>query len=141
MILISHDRAIIDATCDHLLVLDGAGCGRERFSADTASGRRKQEAEAREQARYEAEEKERKERDERKRRGGRGTQGSGGGRGRVRDQTKQTPSAGVRRGSSGGLSTEDLEATIATLTGRIKAIDEELAFPETWKDHAHAQSL
>ncbi len=139
MILISHDRAIIDATCDHLLVLDGQG-GARAFLGGYSEWKEKQEAEAREQARYEAEEKERKERDERKRREAEERKAREAAEAANATRPSKRP-AQASKGKLGRLSTEDLEATIATLTGRIKAIDEELAFPETWKDHAHAQSL
>jgi len=45
MILISHDRALIDATCQHLLVLDGKG-GAEVFHGNYTEWHRKQIAEA-----------------------------------------------------------------------------------------------
>jgi ATPase subunit of ABC transporter with duplicated ATPase domains len=41
LILISHDRALIDATCDHLLVFDGAG-NVEVFHGNYAEHHRKQ---------------------------------------------------------------------------------------------------
>jgi len=42
LILISHDRALIDATCDHLLVLDGRG-GAEVFYGNYSEWRRSKE--------------------------------------------------------------------------------------------------
>src|SRR5690606_12493976 len=41
LILISHDRALIDATCDHLIVLDGAG-NAEVFTGNYTEWTRKQ---------------------------------------------------------------------------------------------------
>ncbi|MBK7405634.1 MAG: ABC-F family ATP-binding cassette domain-containing protein [Phycisphaerales bacterium] len=46
LILISHDRALIDATCDHLLVLDGLG-GAEIFPGNYSQWREHKDAASR----------------------------------------------------------------------------------------------
>ncbi len=165
LILISHDRAIIDATCDHLLVLDGVG-GARAYLGGYTEYKEKTDAEAKELAKLQAEGKERKEREERKRREAEerkraeAVQASAatanGPEARANgsyDRANATPrdlaqrSSGVESrkrkggGQIGRMATDQLEASINEINEAIRALDDELAFPETWKDHAYAQSL
>jgi ATP-binding cassette subfamily F protein 3 len=59
IILISHDRALIDATCDHLIVLDGEGRA-EVFLGGFTLWHEKNEARKREAARQASDEKNRR---------------------------------------------------------------------------------
>ena len=58
LLLISHDRALIDATCDHLLILDGKG-GVYSFTGNYSEWHEKNEIKLKEAAAEEAEAKSR----------------------------------------------------------------------------------
>jgi ATP-binding cassette, subfamily F, member 3 len=153
LILISHDRAIIDATCDHLLILDGEG-GARMFLGGYSEWKEKEDAQNRaasqratdDRDRKDREERKRREADERKAREARESAVAASNQGKTAN-TNAPPKAGrpSRSGSKNprlaNLATDALEQKIATVEARLKAIDDELAFPETWKNHAHAQSL
>jgi ATP-binding cassette subfamily F protein 3 len=149
LILISHDRALIDATCDHLIVLDGEGNAEvflgnytewhdKKVAREKETARAEAEAKARrdDQAKKQREAEERKKQDAAKAQqtksfnkgGGSGGGGSGGG------------------GSGGGgggpslsalerMSTDKLEQKIEQLETKLRQLDVELANPDTWRDH------
>ncbi len=128
LILISHDRALIDATCDHLLVLDGAG-NSEIFVGSFSEWRErsleKERAESRkvseEGARRDAEEKKRREAEEAKKKAA----------------AKPVPSVNAL----GRLKTEQLEAKIEELEQKIRNIDQLLTDPDVWQEHDKASKL
>jgi ATP-binding cassette subfamily F protein 3 len=129
MILISHDRALINACCNRLLVLDGNGnaeifhgnyeewtlLSKKRSSAANAA------AEAERQAR-EAEEKKRKAAEEAKR-------------------AAATKNAAPKASTLERMSQQKLESEIARIEARIKAIDTEMASPEVWSNRRKADQL
>jgi ATP-binding cassette subfamily F protein 3 len=148
LILISHDRALIDATCDHLIVLDGEGNAEvflgnytewhdKKVAREKETARAEAEAKARrdDQAKKQREAEERKKQDAAKAQqtksfnkgGGSGGGGSGGGGG----------------GGGGGpslsalerMSTDKLEQKIEQLETKLRQLDVELANPDTWRDH------
>jgi len=129
LILISHDRALIDAACDRLLVLDGEG-GCEVFLGNYTAWRRKQSerdraAQEAQQAQKQAEEKRRKEaaaRQERARAA----------------QAKQRPPS---NNALTRLRTEQLEERIERIETRIGAIDRDLADPAVWQDATRSKRL
>ena len=141
LILISHDRALIDSTCDHLLILDGHG-GAEAFVGSWSEWREKslsrekerRDAEIADKARREKAEADRKAAEERK---------------KAQQQAAAAVKAPVRgAGSSKGkggqcrrLSDEELEAKMGSIQADMTGIDQELAFPETWKDRERAERL
>ncbi|MGH7131152.1 MAG: ribosomal protection-like ABC-F family protein [Phycisphaerales bacterium] len=152
LLLISHDRALIDATCDHLIVLDGQG-RVELFTGNYTQWHEKHTVRAKEKAAAESQAKDRRESEEKKRRaaeeakkkqqqeaarprsgdGGSGGRGGSGGSG-----------GGNGAKSSGGnplarMSTEKIEARIAEIEKRVGAIDRELA--EKWSDQRACQKL
>jgi ATP-binding cassette subfamily F protein 3 len=132
IILISHDRALIDAVCDHLIVLDGHG-GASIFIGNYSDWARREDDRAREQqahrdAKRAEEDKARKIENER----------------RERELAKERH---ARQGSdrSGGalalVSTEKLEQKIETIETRIRAIDAELQDPAVWQNAKRSRSL
>ena len=155
LILISHDRALIDSTCTHLLILDGHG-GAEIFVGSWTEWREKslardkdrRDAEVAEKARKEQAESQRKAAEEKKKAQAEAAkkaaaapvqqprQNSGGG-GNNANRNRQ-------RGGGGGfgrLSDEELEVKMGAVQADMTGIDEELAFPETWKNRERADEL
>ncbi len=122
LILISHDRALIDATCDHLIVLDGGG-GAEIFHGTYTEWHEKQAARSKESQRAEAQERERREEAERKRRAAEEA--------KKRDAARKS---GPSTNALARLKTEQLEEKIEKIETRIKQIDQELGDPEVWQD-------
>lgn len=134
MILISHDRALINACCDHLLILDGQG-NAEIFHGNydewnlTNKQRQGEAAATAESQRLarEAEERKRKAAEEAK-----------------RPAAKPAPSkntTGPKASTLERMSQEKLDSEIARIEARIKAIDTEMASPEVWSDHSKADKL
>ncbi len=131
LILISHDRALIDATCDHLIVLDGHG-GAEVFHGTYTEWHEKQVALRKQREQEEAEARRRAEQQEKK-----------------RAEARQAPAAaGSRNGKGkkggGGLSwmqTERLEAEIERLGKRLAEIDELLHQEEVYRDRDRCTAL
>ena len=129
LLLISHDRALIDATCDHVLVLDGKG-NTEVFLGNYSDWHEKHTSRAREQNAADAQERRRREDAERARRA-------------AEEQKKQK--APVRAGPSvnalARLKTEQLEERIQKLESRIREIDRLFADPQVWKDTERSAKL
>lgn len=129
LILISHDRALIDATCDHLLVLDGKG-HVEVFLGNYSEWHEKHAAKVREAARAEAEEKARREENEKKK--------------RQAEEAKKKQQAKVAGPSVNALErmrTEQLEQRIEKIETRLREIDGELADPDVWRDQRKSAKL
>ena len=138
MILISHDRALIDNTCDHLLVLDGKG-GAEIFAGTYTEwhqkdvARRKAAARAEEEAKARAEEAERQRRlaEERKRQA------------QTQAQTQSRPAQSPKAGASKleRMTTEQLEQKIEQMQTRIRQIDHDMAGGDIWRDPRKCDQL
>lgn len=128
LLLISHDRALIDATCDHLIVLDGHG-GVQLFAGNYTEWRRKEDSKRAQEQQTLAQAKARKEEQERRQ--------------------KQSQEAARRRQPTGDpqqdrlarMKTEQLEKRIEEIETRLRAIDRELADPDTWRDQAKSNRL
>jgi len=126
LILISHDRALIDATCDHLIVLDGHG-GAEVFFGnftewlDREHRREQEQRSERERSRAEAErrEKERRRAEHAK-----------------REKAKAPSRNGLER-----LRTDQLEQRIEQAESRLQEIDAELLDPNIWRDAKRSAKL
>lgn len=128
LILISHDRALIDATCDHLLVFDGSGSGRvEVFHGNYTQWHEKHLARMAEAHREEQERKER-EAERAKVKNRRLEQAVGA-------QSKQSRNPLAR------LSDEQIEQRISQIESRVKAIDTSMADPDVWRNPDKCQSL
>jgi len=155
LILISHDRALIDATCDHLIILDGDG-NAEVFLGNYSEWHERKVARDREAARVEAESKARREEQARKQREAEERKKQDQSRATTNQPMGARPTgakpAGVKPGSSGGnksatlsmlerMTTDKLEAKIEQVDTKIKQLDAELANPDTWRDHAKMTRL
>ncbi len=127
LILISHDRALIDATCDHVLVLDGHG-GAQACFGNYTDWHEKDLARKKEAAKEAAEAKRKREEQERARTKVEETK---------KKQTKSNPSVN----SVSRLNTEQLEARIGKIEARIREIDAAFADPDVWKSSSKAGSL
>lgn len=125
LILISHDRALIDATCDHLMILDGNG-NVEVFLGGYTDWHEKHTAREQEAAKAEAEEKRKREDRERQQRAA------------EESRKKQKPKSGPSANALERLRTEQIEERIQKIEARIRAIDASLADPDVWRDHAKA---
>ncbi len=128
LILISHDRALIDATCDHLVILDGRG-GAEIFHGTFTEWQDKRQAREAERAREAAEEQRRREAARRPR----GAPARAG-------EPEAAPSGSARPRFS-RLTLEELERRIQAAGFRIKEIDDAFSDPATWRDGTRAGAL
>ena len=131
MMLISHDRALIDATCDHLIVMDGKG-GAKVFHGGYSEWKEKDDQAKAEEAREAAAEKERREREEARRRRAEEEK---------REAQKQTERKAPASNKLARMKTEQIEARIAEIEARIRAIDAEIAAGDLWKDQGKMQRL
>ncbi len=122
LILISHDRALIDATCDHLIVLDGSG-GAEIVIGNFSDWQAKQDARV---AAARTEPTQRRVAVD-----------------KPKTQEKQAHAArpARRTGPLARLSVEEIEARIEQVETRLRALDSDLSDPDIWKDHARASAL
>jgi ATP-binding cassette subfamily F protein 3 len=131
LLIISHDRALIDACCEHLLVFDGRG-RVEVFHGNYSDWHARELERRREQTEREAEERRRRELAERQRREA------------EERRARSTPSDTAPRKARNPLahlSIDDLEAGIADAEARIRQIDEQLASADVWKNPARCQEL
>ena len=122
LILISHDRALIDACCDRLLVLDGKGGVREHLG-NYSDYRQWQEDRARERA-------------DRERAGAQ----------RKASQPASKPAASKSQDDQpksklGWMPLERIEEAMGKLTTRIGELDHELNDADVWLDHERANKL
>ncbi|MDX2115653.1 MAG: ABC-F family ATP-binding cassette domain-containing protein [Planctomycetota bacterium] len=129
LILISHDRAFIDATCDHLLILDGQGNARV-FTGNYADWSEKAEAERAEALARAADEKKRRDDAERRRRAAEEDKRRAG---QTRAAAPANPFA--------KLKTDQLEQRIEKSQARIAEIDASMSDPAVWRDPVKCQKL
>jgi ATP-binding cassette subfamily F protein 3 len=129
LILISHDRALIDATCDHILALDGHGRHEIVLGNYTdwhekagARARIRQEEEASERRRREEAERARRESDEARKK-------------------LERAAAGPTANALSRLKQDQLEARIEKIQARLKEIDGAFSDPEVYSDHARCNRL
>ena len=127
VILISHDRALIDTCCNRLLVLDGRG-GCEVFNGNYSQWHEKAEEREAAEAEREAQEKRVREEQERRRRAAEEEKA------RKQSPPKSTKSEGPSQNALERLKTEQLEAKIEQIQKRIAEIDAELSDSDNWRD-------
>jgi ATP-binding cassette subfamily F protein 3 len=113
LILISHDRALIDATCDHLIILDGRG-GVEIFH-DTYSVWHERQV-ARSQERTAPVE-------------------------RPADDGPKAKEAPKAKSKYSWMKLEQVEARIGELESEIHDLDAQLAEPDVWREADRAEAL
>ncbi len=140
LILISHDRALIDATCDNLIVLDGAG-NAEIFAGNYTEWQRKQTERAREKQAEDDAKKAEREKQERARRAAEEAKQQ-----RAKSQAKSNGEAvwvmlKGRKHRVDRITMEEIEALIEQHETQIRAVDAKLADPEVWKDAAKSAAL
>jgi ATP-binding cassette subfamily F protein 3 len=132
LILISHDRALIDATCDHLLIFDGHG-HVEAFVGNYTEWHEKAAERQAQAQQAQAEERERRDRADRQR--------------READEARKRATAAPAKPASNAknplarLSTDELESRIEKIQSRIKAIDAEMGTAEVWKSPDRCNAL
>ncbi len=125
LLLISHDRALIDATCDHLLVLDGRG-GAEVFAGTYTEWHDRQVRRREERARAAEEATARR-------------KPATVANGAVAAPQKQAKDEAKSKYS--WMSIEKIEERIALLESQVGEIDRKLADPDVWADVARANAL
>ncbi|MCA9282697.1 MAG: ATP-binding cassette domain-containing protein [Phycisphaeraceae bacterium] len=130
LILISHDRALIDACCNHLLVLDGNG-NAEVFLGNYTQWHDRELERARERKRAEDSAKSRQAADER----------AAKEQAEREAQQRQKPKPNKSNAASGGsgselerMNTSQLEKRIEQIENRIAEIDKSMADPDVWAD-------
>jgi len=134
LILISHDRALIDATCDNLIVLDGKG-NHEIFAGGYTEWHEKELERKKREARKESEEKEKREAAERQRKA------QAEAKARQNQPAPKAKAAVPSNNALARLKTEQLEQKIEKLQTRLKQIDLELGNPDVWRDARKSSSL
>ncbi len=127
LILISHDRALIDAICDRLLVLDGRG-GVEVFVGNYTEWLDKR-AQGTHAAPHERESDHRRTEAEKPPSGARASRP---------EPAEPAPAA---RSRFSWMSVERIEERLGELQAEIAEVDEALAEPETWRDASKSASL
>ena len=147
LILISHDRALIDATCDHLLVLDGQG-GAEVFLgtwSEWASGRAVKAGVAGVSRGNERQQRAGAEGTRRNAEKGRKSGGGDAGGAAKKEGVKAAlATSGPQEKSKSKFSwmrVEQLEEKIAFYEEQLAELDEALADPDVWTDHEKANVL
>jgi ATP-binding cassette subfamily F protein 3 len=124
IVLISHDRALIDAVCDHLLVLDGKG-GAAVFAGSYSEWKHFEDRRAEEEAALlEAKNK---------------TQTS-----KPREAAAQPTAPSVSKTEKSRfswMSIEKIEERISSIESEISGLDQQLNDNEIWKDIDRANTL
>ncbi len=160
VIIISHDRALIDATCDHLLVLDGKGGAEIHLGGFTdwhdaqkaraktgaeASNRNKKQDLNRVITDYSAPKANtfapRAEQPaSRSSQTGHGSSKKSS-NAKSATQTKPQSSKSPSAGALARLTTEQLEQRIEKVESRLREIDESLQDPDVWRDQRKSSQL
>ena len=142
MLLISHDRALLEATCDRLIVLDGEG-GATEFAGRYSEWQARQEALEADAARAASKATEPRPAAAK----GPSVRSTGGGEKPAKAQTAKP--GGARGGTataSGGdslarMTTAQLEKEIESLERTIREIDTQLLDPKVYGDARKAKDL
>lgn len=159
LILISHDRALIDATCDHLLIFDGEGRAEtfvgtftewhdRKVERDRAAAR---EAQERERQREEQERRKKEsERREAERKAERAAAASApvpprvstSGARAAGQAPKDSPAPRARTKSRfSWMSLQQVEEKMGEIQLRVEELDMQLADPSVWTDVARSSAL
>jgi len=131
MILISHDRALIDNTCDHLLILDGHG-NHEIHDGGYSDWHTKDTARKKAAARVLDDAKAKREDADKA-------------RAAAAQRKKQQHAAAAKNDPTLSrlmrMRTDEIEKRVAQIQSRLKAIDEETAEPAVWRDAKKSDRL
>ena len=132
LILISHDRAMIDACCDSLLILDGHG-NVEIFNGSYTEWHEK-DASRKKAASDKAEE----EREHREREEARAKKAAAEKAAAKPPAPKPAPSGNNKLAR---MSSEQIESRIAQIDARVQEIDKLMQDPDVWRDPAKCNKL
>jgi ATP-binding cassette subfamily F protein 3 len=128
MILISHDRALIDATCENLIILDGKG-GAKIHHGTYTDWHEEEVARAKQKNQAESQAKEKREAEERRQREAK----------QAKEAAKKQTSGAV--GALAKLRMDELEKRIGKCETRLREIDAQLANPDTWSNASKSAKL
>ncbi len=128
LVLISHDRALIDAACDHLVVLDGMG-GAEVFHGGYSAWRAAQDVKEAAAAEALAGEKAQRDAAEKKKRAAAEAE---------KQRTKKTEPAS---NALSRMNQKKLESEIERIEGRIGEIDAAMNDPDVWSNPKKCEEL
>jgi len=131
MLLISHDRAIIDACCNKLLIFDGEG-NHEIFDGNYSQWAAAVAERESKKSDRDAETKRHREQDEKRQRAQVEKQ---------QQEKKQSQPRARSSNSMGLISQSKLESEIERIETRIKQIDKQMAEPDVWSDHRKMTKL
>jgi ATP-binding cassette subfamily F protein 3 len=123
LILVSHDRAIIDATCDHLVVFDGHGHA-EVFHGTYSEYHERQVTRAAAQKAADAEAQRRREQPA-----------------PAKKQPAPAPKKAEAKTGLSWMTVDRLEKEIASITKRLKDLDEHMSKEEVYRDAAKCRQL
>ena len=129
LVLISHDRALLDAACDHLVILDGMG-GAEVFHGDYSAWRAREDDRAAEAARAHADQRAAAEAVEKKKRIA-----------AEAEKQQQRKSQGSGGGALGRMNQKKLESEIERIETRIAEIDASMSDPDVWSNPKKCETL
>ena len=130
LILISHDRMLLQDTVDQLLILDGEGnirhmLGSYRDYVEGLAAKKQAAIEQREAAEAAEQERKRRERAEQKAKEKKAAAKSKSGKGKKKGGKRSSP--------FGGMSIERLEQKIEEIETKLAKLDERLADPDLYK--------
>ncbi len=128
MILISHDRALIDATCENLIILDGKG-GAKIHHGTYTDWHEEELARAKQKSQAESQAKEKRESEERRQREAK----------QAKESAKKQNTGAV--GELAKLRMDELEKRIEKCETRLREIDAQLANPDTWSNASKSAKL
>jgi ATP-binding cassette subfamily F protein 3 len=137
MILISHDRALIDATCEHLIILDGKG-GAKIHHGTYTDWHEEEVSKAKQKSQAEAQAKEKREAEERRQREAKAAKEQAA---RQAAQSKQGKGNAFGASALEKLRQDELEKRIEKCESRLREIDTQLADPDTWSNPSKSTKL
>jgi ATP-binding cassette subfamily F protein 3 len=135
MILISHDRALLDSTCDHMIILDGHGNAKV-FHGGYSEWKEKDEAEKAAEAKEASAEKERKDREASRQRKADEEKKQA-----TKQQTVERSRTNPQADKLAKMKTEQIEKRIAEIEVQITKIDKDLNSGDHWHDNAKMNTL
>ncbi len=142
LILISHDRALIDATCDHLLILDGAG-NAEVFVGSFKEWHERKAERQRAATREAAETERKKEEQERRRKEAEAKEAERKAAAAASAPRKKPPPSVVPHGKNrfSWMSMSQIEERMAEIQAKLQDLEMMLADPSVWTEIARSKSL
>jgi ATP-binding cassette subfamily F protein 3 len=147
LILISHDRALLSACCDRLLILDGEGNARDfdggwdEWEAKEAEERSQRESVERAAADREKAKTEQRARPESSVKSGAGSKAPTNNKANGTGSSKGSSSATAGDPKLARMNLEQIEARITAIETRTRAIDTDLMNPKIYADSAKSRTL